>query len=271
MTRPQGVGVGLRRQMFDDIPAISREVDFFELNSPMTWTRRLRTAYQDAAAAVPVVVHSLGLSIGTADPFDEEALAQLVDVSATVDAGWVSEHLSFSAAGNVALTSFIPLPYSAEMVTLVATKARQLQAHLGRPFLLENITHDMRWPNDEMTEAEFIRDILRLADCGALLDVTNLIINAHLFGYDPMSFLQTLDPERIVQLHVAGYTVDKHGKYWDSHVGDIGPDVLALTDWVLRHTACRAVLIERDTDIEGFDDVREDLARVRGVYQAAVL
>lgn len=264
-----GVGVGLRREMMGDLEEVCRNADFIEINCPRVWSpESLRENLEFVAEQRPVAVHSITLSVGTDDEFDPPALDFVREVADVVRAPWVSEHLSFSDAGDVSISSFIPMPYTDEAIEVVARKVGVMKRVIGRPIILENVTHSIRWPQDEMSEVEFINRVLREADCGLLLDVTNLHINAHTFRYDEWDFLRSLDVERVVQMHVAGYT-ERDGVWHDSHVGGVNQAVLDLAEWVFEHTPCQAAIIERDQDLTGIGDVVADIDRLRATYRHA--
>lgn len=59
-------------------------------------------------------------------------------------------------------------------------------------------------PGAEMTEAQFLTEIVERSDCGLLLDITNLYINSVNHDNDICSFLEQLPLEQVVQLHFVG-------------------------------------------------------------------
>lgn len=260
----RGVGVGLRHEMQQDIEGILHHVDFIEVNMGNVF-QDLKLEIQQLAGKLPIVIHSVNLSLGSVEPPKQERLTALKKMADLYKSPWVSEHLSFSRFGNIEIETFIPLPYTEEAIDVVSSNMRNVQDFLNRPLLVENITHSFTLPQGQFTEAEFIKRVLEASDCGLLLDVTNLYLNSKMNGYDPYHYLQTLPSERIIQLHVAGHD-EKNGKYVDSHVGGIHPDVLALTDWILNYTPCEAVLIERDSDLNGLEDLLPDLEVCRSLY-----
>lgn len=173
-----GIGVGLRQEMFNDIEELRKSVDFVEINAPRRLTEHLRQIYGALREnSIPIVVHSIGLSLGTDFDFATNELTAVCEVSDFVDAPWVSEHLSFSNAGEISLSSFIPLPYTEEAIEVVSEKIRKLKSAIGRPVLVENITHSMRWPTDEMSESMFIHRVLERGDCG-LRDCKMVCVNS---------------------------------------------------------------------------------------------
>lgn len=103
------------------------------------------------------------------------------------------------------------------------------------------------------------------ADCGLLVDVTNLFINSRNHGFDPPAWLDAIDVERIVQLHIVGYSM-KDGRHRDGHGEVIQPELLELAGEVKRRAPVRAVILERDEDFpeaSGMDSEWEKLRRLR--------
>lgn len=260
----RGVGVGMRHAFKHETEKVLKHADFLEISQ----RGGLEMVGRDLAAYIgklPMVVHSLNLSLGSVEPPPQhrvDALKKAVDV---LNPSIVSEHLSYSRNQEIEIDNFITLPYNDESIEVVSANIRNLSAFLGKPMAMENVTHLFTWPGAQYSEAEFIKRVLETADCGLLLDVTNLHINAHTLGYDPYEYLEQLPAERIVQMHLAGHSVVE-GMLEDSHKGGIHPDVLALAEWTLRNTPCDQLIIERDNDIQTFDDLLPDLQLCKDLY-----
>lgn len=256
-----GVGVGLRTEFASQTDLILEHVDFIEYN--------IRSSYEEDLASfvgrLPIVMHSVNLSLGSVEPPPEHRVEQLRQAVSYARPSWVSEHLSYSRSAEIEIENFIALPYTEEAVDCVAGHIRNLRNVLGCQIAMENITHTFTWPGSQVSEAEFIRKVLERADCGLLLDVTNLYLNALTFGYDPYEFLETIPKDRILQLHLAGHS-DVDGELMDSHVGGIHPEVLKYSEWVLKNTPCGAMIIERDSELSCFEDIMPDLTICRELY-----
>ena len=54
------------------------------------------------------------------------------------------------------------------------------------PLALEPIATMVDWPDDELTEADFLTEILDRTGAGLLLDVANVYANARNRGEDPL-------------------------------------------------------------------------------------
>ncbi len=102
---------------------------------------------------------------------------------------------------------------------------------------------------------------------GALLDLTNLLYDARNGGFDPHTYLEALELERVVEVHLAGGR-EAFGLWIDSHDRPIEDDSLALLAWVARRAPnLRAVILEWDEDLPELGAVREELARVDAVLR----
>ncbi|MFD0690207.1 DUF692 family multinuclear iron-containing protein [Actinomadura fibrosa] len=278
-----GSGLGHRAELADAIDEHAGRIDWLEvitenvLYAPADDRERLR----DLARRFPVVPHGVELSIGSdrePDPGYVEALADLVE---EIDAPWFSDHLCFTRTDRIALGLLAPLPRTSELARRLGRKAQRVQDAVGRPFLLENITYyvDMATP---LTEAQFIAEVMEHCDCGLLLDLANLDINARNHGFDPLEFLDTVPVERVVQVHLAGGyeagadpgattdtgTGDGAGLHAagdaelaiDSHATQVPDRVWDLLDELLARTHVNATLVERDQRFP--DDFGELLAEV---------
>jgi uncharacterized protein (UPF0276 family) len=260
----KGVGVGLRPQFQASTDLIFQHVDFLEYNQK-GGLQMIKRDLDPFVGKMPIVIHSINLSLGSVEPPPQHRIDLLKETVEHVKPSWVSEHLSYSRYDDIEIDNFIALPYTDEAIEVVTTNIKNLQNMLGLTMAMENVTHSFTWPGKQYSEAEFLKRVMETADCGMLLDVTNLYINSRQHGYDPYEYLEALPKERIMQLHLAGHTV-ADGKLNDSHVGGIDPEVLKYAEWVLKHTPCEALVIERDSELEGFADLMEDIQFCRDLY-----
>ena len=96
-----------------------------------------------------------------------------------------------------------------------------------------------------------------------MLDVNNVYVSSKNHGFDPLSYLNALPFERVVQFHVAGHT--DHGTHIiDSHIGPvIDPVWQLLAAAHQRSSGCAGAtgMGRRDPELSG--DSRRSLARAR--------
>lgn len=256
----RGVGLLFNPALTDFVNTHTRHLDYLALIPDRSWvdhgppsTQRfeeLPAVYRilrEVSRSLPVVMHCIGMSICSADVFDDGYLSHLAEWRARHDCAWASEHLSFSRSGtghesNAAVA--LPVPFDREMLDLVSARVRIAQDRLGCPFLLENNVTYFSFPQQEMTEAEFLNELTRQTGCYLLLDLHNVYTNALNHKFDPFDFLDALDLTRVFEVHVAGGSslMDFH---IDSHYGPPPAGVWDLLDFVVpRAPALRGVTFE---------------------------
>jgi uncharacterized protein (UPF0276 family) len=114
-----------------------------------------------------------------------------------------------------------------------------------------------------MGEAEFVREVIDAADCGLLLDVNNLYVNARNHGLDPLAYLDRIPSERVAQIHLAGH--EDHGDLViDTHDGPVCDAVWRLYEAAVERFGGVATLIEWDARIPDLPVVRRGGAARRG-------
>jgi uncharacterized protein (UPF0276 family) len=245
-----GAGAGLRHQHFAEIIEKRPPFHWFEIISEdfVNVGGYTRESFREIAKYYRIIPHGVGLSIGSTDPIDRSFLKDLRTFLDDLQAPWYSDHLCFTMVDHANLENLIPLPFTAEAVDNIIERVKIVQSELERPFLLENVTRYVTISDREMPEEEFITRILEGANCGLLLDVTNVFLNSHFHGYDALKFIKSLPLERVGQMHLAGWT-DNDGHFIDSHDAPVPPEVWALYQQTIRLTGPTSVLIEWDKDI----------------------
>jgi len=209
-----------------------------------------------------LIPHGLNLSLGSADGLDSAYLEKFAELVKRLSPPWWSEHIAFTRAGGVEIGHLTPLPFTREAVRTLQQNIAHVRRAISAPLILENITTMVSLPGAEMTEAEFVAEVLKQTDCGLLLDVTNLHTNAVNHGYDAMQFLDQIPLERVVQLHFAGGH-QHQGLLIDSHSKPAPPEVWRLLECVLQRAPVRGIILERDEDLPPFRELLAEVTRVR--------
>lgn len=243
-----GVGVLFNPSLADFVESGSDAVDFYSVIPERFWTDHGRGASQRFAplpneidlldrivAKKPVVAHSVGLSIASASLFDFDYVQQLKAWQARYGFAWISEHL---AAVRIAQATgadhhaglALPLPWDEELLGLLCERIRLAQDVLGQPMLFENGVEYTPVPYSEMTEPEFLNALVERTGCGVLLDLHNLHVNAKNLGRSAVDFIDALDLDAVVEMHIAGGS-SMHGIYLDSHSGPCPTEVFELLSY----------------------------------------
>ncbi|MET7423888.1 DUF692 domain-containing protein [Dactylosporangium sp. NPDC005555] len=195
---------------------------------------------------VRVVPHGVKLSLGGADPVDDDRAAHLFRCAELLRSPLVSEHLAFVRAGGVEAGHLLPVPRTREAVDAVVANVRRTQAALGGVTLaLEPIAALFDWPDPELTEAQFLTEILDRTGCSLLLDVANVYANARNRGLRDGDLLDGLPLERIAYVHVAG-GAEHDGFYHDTHTDATPPEVFDLVKELCARARPPALMLERD-------------------------
>jgi hypothetical protein len=244
-----GVGLEYQAQVRPFIEASPDAFDFVEVVPDILWTdlgpgsdpRYLEdpegTAFlADVAAMMPVIPHGIGLSIGSAHGFNRDHVAQIARWYEWLHFPWHSDHLAYHLAEhrseelNVNLT--LPLALDQETLELLTARVLEIRERIPVPFLLENNVYYFVVEEQDYDEPGFLNALSAASGCGLLLDLHNLHVNCRNHGTDPFAFLERLDLDRVVELHVAG-GMEFDGVYLDAHSGTSPEPVWELLDWVL--------------------------------------
>jgi len=246
MTSQYGVGIGWRREIAGfvaDLPGLRfTEVVAESLPSsgpPPVALMALRER------GVTVVPHGIRLSLGGTDPVDPRQLDHLARCAEMLDAPLVSEHIAFVRAGGTEAGHLLPLPRSWEAVDTIVDNVRRAQAVIPVPIALEPIAALVEWPDDELTEAAFLTEILDRTGAGLLLDLANVYANARNRGEDPLALIDQLPLERVAYVHVAG-GAEHDGLYHDTHTDPVPAAVLELVTALCERHPPPALMLERD-------------------------
>ncbi|MGB1276133.1 MAG: DUF692 domain-containing protein [Nannocystaceae bacterium] len=271
---PTGIGIGLRHRMMDAIERgeADGEIAFLEI-SPENHMHRGGAAparFERVAERFPVITHSLALSLGGIDPFEASYLGEMRRFLERFGGTWHSDHLCFTGTGGRALHDLLPIPFTQTCVRRVADRIREVQDRLAKPMLVENISYYQCLGRSEMDEATFVAEVLERADCGLLLDVNNVYVNARNHGIDPYQWLATIPLHRVRQLHVAGHERWDDTMWIDTHGAPVLPEVQAMMAWVIERIGPTPVLLERDRNIPPLAEMLQEVRALDAVYQDAV-
>jgi uncharacterized protein (UPF0276 family) len=210
---------------------------------------------------VPAVPHGIRLNLGGAEPLDPARVAHLAGCAALLSAPLVSEHIAFTRAGTLEAGHLLPLPRTREAVSAVVRNVHIAQSELDVPLALEPIAALFDWPDDELTEAAFVTEILDRTGALLLLDVANVYANARNRGTDPVVALAELPLERVAYVHVAG-GAEHDGLYHDTHTDPVPPPVLDLLAALRAECGPLPVMLERDGHYPPAAALRDELDAV---------
>ena len=253
--------------------ASAEEFDFLEIPAE-DYVDAYRRKYSDpdevllkeAAARFPTVGHGSDVSVGSADPPSPDYLNRVAAFSRRVPVGEYSEHLTCTRAGNESVGCFLAIPFTDLGVAATAANAKNVARIVGLPFLLENVCYHFPIPGSIMPEEEFLTRVVSEVDCGILLDITNVYINATNHHYDPHRFIRALPAERVLHAHYCGVLREPNGYLLDTHSEITPPEVWALLDEALSCTGLRALILERDDKFLPWEPTINEVRLARQIF-----
>lgn len=215
-----------------------------------------------------VVPHGVALGLGGAERPDEERLARLAKVADVLGAPLVSEHVAFVRAGGMEAGHLLPVPRTRAALRVVAENVRIAQDSLPVPLALENPATLFAWPDNELTEAQFLAELVASTGVSLLVDVANLHTERVNHGLDVAAALDALPLEAVAYAHVAGGVL-RDGLWHDTHAHPVAREVLEILGMVGERTRLPGVLLERDAAFPPPDELARELADIRSVLACA--
>ena len=131
------------------------------------------------------------------------------------------------------------------------------------PLAVENIAALISWPGEEMTEGQFLYDLVDRTGVRLLIDVANLHTNHVNRGEDPAKALDELPVEAIAYVHVAG-GFERDGVWHDSHAHPVPRPVLDILADLASRVTPPGVLLERDENFPEPGELERELASDSG-------
>ncbi|RJQ85262.1 DUF692 domain-containing protein [Amycolatopsis panacis] len=264
MAERLGVGLGWRSELDLSVARLPG-VDWVEVVAENLHAPHLPESLRALRErGMPVLLHAVSLSLGGAEPLETARVEHLAELARVLDAPLASDHVCFVRAGGLDSGHLMPLPRTRDALDVLVANVRLAQSILDVPLALENIAAVLRWPEDELTEEQFLAELTERTGCRLIIDVANLYANARNIGTDPVAFLDGIPWERLAYVHVAG-GVERDGVYHDTHAHPVRPEVLDLLAELCRRADPPGVLLERDDDYPTDSELAAELSTLRAV------
>lgn len=262
-------GLGLKPQHFGEALAAEAPGLWFEVHAENYMVEGgPRLAWLEAIAERhPISLHGVGLSLASAEPLDEQHLGRLRTLCDRIAPALVSEHLAWSRAGGAYLPDLLPFPRTHEALDVVCEHVDRLQQALGRSVLIENPALYAPLSGHELTEPDFLAELVARTGCGLLLDLNNVHVSAANLGFTAADYLDALPLEAVGEIHLAGHAEDAGGSglLIDDHGAPVCDSVWALYGALLQRTGPRPTLIERDNNLPPFAELMVERERAAGL------
>jgi uncharacterized protein (UPF0276 family) len=263
-----GFGIGWRPEIDLTVERLPG-VDFVEVVAENVHLDHLPESLRTLRArGMPVIPHGVSLSLGGAEPPDRRRLEHLAACAAALGAPLVSEHAAFVRAGGLEAGHLLPVPRTRDALAVLVDNVRRAQAALDVPLALENVAALLGWPEDELTDGEFLAELVERTGVLLLVDVANLYTNSVNLGLDPVAALDALPLDHLAYVHVAGGVL-RDGVWHDTHAHGVPAPVLDVLAALCERVSPPGVLLERDDHYPSDADLAGELAAIRSVVVAA--
>jgi uncharacterized protein len=213
-------------------------------------------------------LHGVSLSLGSADGTDAAHLKRLRTELDRYQPELVSEHLSWNRLAGVHVPDLLPLPFTREALAVVAANVSRSQDVLQRTLAIENLSAYLRWDGDEMSEADFLVELVARTGCRLLVDLNNLRVNQLNLGEDPVRFLERIPAHAVAEFHLAGPSAAAGG-WIDTHATPVPDEVWDLYTQALERFGAHPTIVEWDTDLPALPVLIEHAARADRVMADA--
>ncbi|MBD3577934.1 MULTISPECIES: DUF692 domain-containing protein [Streptomyces] len=265
-----GVGIGWRPEIADAVERLPG-LDWVEVVAENICPGHLPEPLQRLLdRGVRVVPHGVSLGLGGAERPDAGRLAALAERAVALGAPLVTEHIAFVRTASPALEAghLLPVQRTRDALDVLCENVRIAQEALPVPLALENIAALVRWPGEELTEAQFLAELVERTGVRLLIDVANLHTNRINRGEDPAAVLAAVPPEALAYVHVAG-GVERDGVWHDTHAHPVPPAVLDVLADLAGRMRPAGVLLERDDAFPPEEELAAELAAIRSTLEAA--
>jgi uncharacterized protein (UPF0276 family) len=265
-----GIGIGLRVPHYQHILTKKPTCDWFEIISenymvdggrPLQILDQIMEQYQ-------VVQHGVSMYFGSATPGDRQHLKKLRDLVGRTKTPFLSDHLCWGSVDGTYTHDLLPMPYTFAAAKQTAQRIREVRDFVEVPVCVENVSSYAEFHASEMTEWEFLSEVVELADCGILLDVNNIYVSSQNHSFDPYDYLNNVPHERVGQLHIAGHS--KFEKYiLDTHDHPVLDPVWKMYAHAIQLCGPTNTLLEWDAHIPSFDEVHNEALKAKKFLNAA--
>jgi len=266
-----GIGLGLRVPHYQHILSRRPVCDWFEIISEnfMVDAGRPLAVLDQILEQYRVVQHGVSMYFGSAEKLNREHLTKLKRLVKRTNTPWLSDHLCWGSVDGRYTHDLLPMPYTKAVAKNTADKIRYARDFLEVPIAVENVSSYAEFHASDMTEWEFLSEVVEMADCGILLDVNNIYVSSMNHDFDPYDYLNNVPFHRVAQIHIAGHS--KYQKYiLDTHDHPVIDPVWKLYAHAIQGVGQTATLLEWDAHIPSFDEVHHEALKANKFIKSLV-
>jgi uncharacterized protein (UPF0276 family) len=267
-------------------------IDFVELPSENFFAQggASRALIKQVAANYPVSLHSTALGLGSKAAIAGGYLESLNELVQTVNPFLMSDHAAFSWAEiegkSVHAGDLLPIVFNQKNLNNMANNIDAVQQLTGQRLLIENLSayiqpslsRELKRQSEDsvLAETEFLIALTELTQCGLLIDLNNLVVNANNFSTEPdidyaKQWLQHIPSEIVGEIHLAGFTPVNEGELAiDDHSQAISDTGWQLYQFALQRFGAVPTLIEWDNNLPSWQELLGEASKARLIANAVM-
>ena len=151
------------------------------------------------------------------------------------------------------------------MIDNLSDNIKYTEDFLGRNISVENATY-YHASGSELSESDFINELLHKSGAKLLLDVNNVYVNSINHNYNAKKFIKSLDLSKVSYIHTAGHYYDKNVQMIiDSHGTNVNNDTWELLKYTLDKIDV-SCMIERDNNIPQLKVMEKEYKKMKKIY-----
>jgi uncharacterized protein len=241
-------------------------IDYMEVNYPIPF------GADPNALGIPILAHTSSNPTCSAEGVNLNIARRVKEGADLADSPWIGEHLSWLGTAPTGSLGYQINPlFTDEFERLTVLNVIRLREYYARPVALE-LGPIYIESTDYPSEMHFLGAVANDADAKVIIDVTHWQIANRNLGRPADYGIDAIDPQRIVELHVAGMRQGSDGFWHDAHELAPNEEVLAIAaDLVRTLPALETVTFEHNPAAaeEEFFRCLQDLNPVIGTARAA--
>lgn len=279
MSTQPTVGVGLRHPHYEAALSRTAEIDFIEVHTENFYGAggASLAVLEQANEHYALSLHCTALGLGSAAGLSTQAVNRLAQLVARFNPMLVSDHLCFCWAqrGNTRVHAgdLLPLPRNEDALSVLTRNIDRVQQAIGRPLAVENISSYIDQRGHRWSEPEFLHRLVERTGCQLLVDINNLLVNAHNAQIPAAedyarNWLDAIPRSAVAEIHLAGYTPVAPGQLAvDDHAAPVSDPAWRLYAHALRRFGNVPTLVEWDNDLPEWPTLLAEASRARDIHR----
>lgn len=262
-------GVGLRPTHYSYLDSNhDLSVKWFEAISEnyMDSFGRPRLMLNKIRQRFPVALHGVSMNLASPHGLCDIYLTKLKNLIDEIEPFHVSDHLCWTGIKPSNIHDLLPFPFVKENLNTIVNNIDYAQNKLGRTILIENVSTYMSFKQSEMTEWNFLEEVIKRTDAGILLDINNIYVNAKNHNFDAEKYIEAIPPSLVKQIHLAGYS-DTGEFLFDTHSMPVYPEVWKLFSRFIEKAPNVPFMVEWDEQIPEFPIVQNEVNKAITLWE----